>query len=63
MNLELENYKGRSRTCNEHEKIISQLEKDKYRLEVDVDLLNKLLKERDSENLKLNSRVPKEIIK
>lgn len=63
MGLELENYKGRSKTCNEHDKIIAKLEAEKYRIEVDADMLAKLLKEREEEITKLSQRVPREIIK
>jgi hypothetical protein len=49
LSLELENYKGRSKTCGEHEKIINKLEGDKYRLEVDLDMVRKLLREREEE--------------
>jgi hypothetical protein len=47
LNLELENYRNRSKVCGEHEKIINKLEGEKYKLEVDLDLVRRLLKERE----------------
>lgn len=43
LKVELENYKNVSKTCNGHEKTINKLEADKYKLEVDLNLLKRLL--------------------
>jgi hypothetical protein len=61
--LELENYKNRSKVCNEHEKIIGKLEGERYKLEVEVDMLRRLLKEREDELARCSKAGPKEVIK
>lgn len=63
LNLELEAYAGRTRVSHDQEKLITKLEGDNYRLEVDLGMVRKLLKEREDEITKLNSRAPKEVVK
>lgn len=59
LKIELENYKNVAKTCGNHEKIINKLEGDKYKLEVDLNLLKRLLDEKDAEIKRLSSTVAK----
>ena len=61
--LELENYKNKTKFGNDQDKNIAKLQAENYRLSVDLDLVKRLMKERDDQIARLNTRVPKEIIK
>lgn len=63
MKIELENYKNMEKTNGNYDKIINKLEGDKYKLEVDLNLVKRLLAEKENEIKRLSTHTTKEIIK
>jgi len=59
----LDNCQNNDKKAHDYEKKLNTLQCEKYKFEVEVDMLRKLLKDRDAEIERHKLIVPKEIIK